>query len=206
MSLEIFNCDQGTPEWFACRMGIPTASEFATVLMQGKKKGEPSATRRKYMLTLIGERLTGQPADSYSNRHMERGKELEPEARRMYAFAADVEPQQIGFIRRDDKVGCSPDSLIGDRGMLEIKTRLPHLQIELLLDGNVPSEHEAQLQGQLWVAEREWVDFVSYWPGLDLFVKRVYRDETKIKSIELGVEMFLSEMLEVMAKLEARAA
>jgi hypothetical protein len=80
------------------------------------------------------------------------------------------------------------------------------LQIELLLDGNVPSEHEAQLQGQLWVAEREWVDFVSYWPGLDLFVKRVYRDETKIKSIELGVEMFLSEMLEVMAKLEARAA
>jgi hypothetical protein len=203
MTLEIFNCEQGTPEWFACRMGIPTASEFSTVLAHGRKKGDPSVTRRKYMLTLIGERLTGQPVESYSNHHMERGKALEAEARRMYAFAADVEPQQIGFVRRDEKVGCSPDSLVNDRGMLEIKTRIPHLQIELLLANEVPPEHEAQLQGQLWVADREWVDFVSYWPGLDLFVKRVYRDEVKIKSIELGVEMFLNEMAEIMAKLEA---
>jgi hypothetical protein len=201
--IEVFTCEQGTPEWHACRAGIPTASEFATVLMQGKKKGEPSVTRRKYMYTLIGERMTGQPSEElYVNRHMQRGKALEPEARRLYCFARDVEPELVGFIRNGEK-GCSPDSLVGQNGMVEIKTRLPHLQIELLLDKRVPAEHECQLQGSLWVAEREWIDFVSYWPGLEPYIERVYRDEVKIKSIELGVEMFNNEMAEVMAKLEA---
>lgn len=201
--IEVFNCEQGTPEWFACRMGIPTASEFGTVLMQGKKKGEPSATRRKYMLTLIGERMTGAPSgELFTNRHMERGKAMEPEARRLYCFARDVQPELVGFIRNGDK-GASPDSLIGNNGMLEIKTKLPHLQLELLLSKDVPKEHEAQLQGQLWVAEREWVDFVSYWPGLEPFIKRVYRDEKAIANIALGVEMFLNEMHELMAQLEA---
>lgn len=201
--IEVFNCEQGSPEWFACRMGIPTASEFATVLMQGRKKGEPSATRRRYMLQLVGERLTGQPSEEiFTNRHMERGKRLEPEARRLYCFARDVEPELVGFIRNGEK-GGSPDSLIGTNGMLEIKTRTPHLQIELLLAKEVPSEHRAQLQGNLWIAEREWIDFVSYWPGLEPFIARVYRDEKEIKSIELGVEMFLNEMHEIMNKLEA---
>jgi hypothetical protein len=201
--IELFTCEQNSAEWHQCRMGIPTASEFATVLMQGKKKGEPSVTRRKYLLTLIGERLTGNPSgELYTNRHMERGHAMEPEARRLYCFAKDVEPQQVGFIRNGEK-GASPDSLVGNDGMLEIKTKLPHLQLELLLSKEVPKEHEAQLQGQLWVAEREWVDFVSYWPGLEPFIKRVYRDEIAIKSIELGVEMFLNEMHELMARLEA---
>lgn len=195
---------QGTPEWHACRLGLPTCSEFATVLMQGRKKGEPSVTRRKYMLTLIGERLTGNPSDelSYTNRHTERGHAMEPEARRLYAFAHEVEPQIVGFIRNGEK-GGSPDALIGDAGMLEIKTKLPHLQLELLLAKEVPAEHVTQLQGLLWVAEREWIDFVSYWPGLEPFIKRVHRDEVAIKSIALGVEMFLNEMNELMNKLEA---
>lgn len=201
--IEVFDCAQNTPEWHQCRMGIPTASEFATVLMQGKKKGEPSVMRRKYMLTLIGERMTGQPSEElYTNRHMQRGHAMEPDARRLYCFAKDVEPKLVGFIRNGEK-GASPDSLIGADGMLEIKTKLPHLQLELLLSKEVPKEHWTQLQGQLWVAEREWVDFVSYWPGLEPFIQRVYRDELAITSIALGVEMFLNDMNELMGQLEA---
>lgn len=203
--IEVFNCEQGTPEWFACRMGIPTASEFATVLMQGQKKGEPSKTRRKYMLTLIGERLTGKPSESYSNANMQRGKEHEPEARRLYQFIRDEETTQVGFIRNGDK-GCSPDLLAGNNGMTEFKSNQPHILLELHLADEVPKEHECQLQGGLWVAEREWIDFMSYWPGLDPFIKRVYRDEKAIKSIELGVEIFNNELHELMAKLEQRAA
>lgn len=201
--IEVFNCEQGTPEWHACRMGIPTASEFATVLMQGRKKGEPSVTRRKYMLTLIGERMTGQVCDGYVNAHMLRGKEHEPEARKLYrAMNYDVGVSQVGFIRNGEK-GCSPDLLVGNDGMTEFKSNQPHILLEMHLQNAVPAEHAPQLQGNLWVAEREWIDFMSYWPGLPPFVRRVYRDETMIKSIALGVEMFLNEMHELMTKLEA---
>lgn len=204
--IEVFNCEQGTPEWYACRAGIPTASEFATVLMQGQKKGEPSKTRRKYMLTLIGERLTGQPSEGYVNGHMLRGKEHEPAARQLYrAMNYDLKTEQVGFIRNGDK-GCSPDLFVGDSGMAEFKSNQPHILLEMHLADEVPKEHECQLQGNLWVAEREWIDFMSYWPGLDPFVKRVYRDEKAIKSIALGVEIFNNELHELMAKLEQRAA
>ena len=201
--IEVFNCEQGTPEWHACRMGIPTASEFATVLMHGRKKGEPSATRRKYMLTLIGERMTGKVVDGYANANMLRGKEHEPEARALYrAMNYDIDTRQVGFVRDGEK-GCSPDLLVGNDGMAEFKSNQPHILLEMHLQNEVPAEHTPQLQGNLWVAQREWIDFMSYWPGLPPFVRRVYRDETQIKSIALGVEMFLNEMHELMTKLEA---
>jgi len=184
-------------------MGIPTASEFSTVLMQGRKKGEPSATRRKYMLTRIGERMTGKVVEGYTNANMLRGKEHEPEARALYrAMNYDVDVSQVGFIRNGEK-GCSPDLLVGNDGMAEFKSNQPHILLDMHLQNAVPTEHAPQLQGNLWVGEREWIDFMSYWPGLPPFVRRVYRDETMIKSIELGVEMFLNEMHELMTKLEA---
>lgn len=198
--LRIIDCEQGTPAWHQARAGIPTASEFDTVLARGKGGGE-SVTRRKYMLTLLGERLTGKVQDGFTNEHMARGHVMEPDARRLYAFSADVEPVQVGFMRRDDVgAGASPDSLVGDDGMLEIKTKLPHLQLDLLDRDEVPSEHVLQLQGQLWIAGRSWVDFVSYWPGLRLFVKRVYRDEMTIARISVGVAEFNDEL----AQREAR--
>lgn len=200
MELQIFNCEQGTPEWYAARAGIPTASEFDTVMAKGKGGGE-SKTRRTYMLKLIGERITGAPMHSYSNDHMERGKEMEAQARDLYAMVAEVEPVQIGFMRRGD-AGASPDSLVGDPGLLEIKTKLAHLQLDVLLTNELPSEHKAQCQGQLWIAAREWVDFVSYWPGLPLFVKRVYRDEPYIARLKVEVDAFNSEMLEVIEQVK----
>lgn len=200
MELLIFNCEQGTPEWFAARAGIPTASEFDTVMAKGKGGGE-SKTRRTYMLKLIGERLTGQPMYSYSNDHMERGKVMEAEARQLYSMVSDLEPVQVGFLRRGD-AGASPDSLVGNDGMLEIKTKLPHLQLDCILYDELPAEHRAQCQGQLWIAEREWVDFVSYWPGLPLFAKRVFRDEPYIARLAEAVRVFNAEMEETIAKVQ----
>ncbi len=200
MNLEIFNCAQGTEEWHACRLGIATASEFATIMAKGRGGGE-SVTRRKYMLSLIGERLTGKPMYRFANDHTDRGHEMEAEARALYAMVADVEPQQVGFLRRHDlDCGASPDSLIGDTGLLEIKTKLAHLQLEVLLADAVPSEHVAQLQGQLLVSGREWVDFISYWPGLPLFRKRVHRDESQIERIAAAIAEFNAELVSTMRK------
>lgn len=186
--MEIINCEQGSPEWFSARAGLVTASEFQTLLMSGKGGGE-SKTRLTYMRKLAGEIITGEPAETFTNQHMERGKAMEAEARDLYAFMADCDPLQVGFIKSGRK-GASPDSLIGDDGGLEIKTRLPHLMIELLEKGEVPSEHIAQIQGGMWVAGREWWDFVAYWPKLPLFVKRIYRDDSYIKKLSDALDAF----------------
>lgn len=192
--LIVFNCEQGTPEWHEARRGVPTASCFAKVLAKGK-----GLTRKTYLYTLAGEILTGECAESYSNAHMERGHVMEDDARQLYAFDRDVVTTHVGFMRRD-RVGCSPDSLIGDAGMLEIKTKLPHLQIEVLERDDLPPEHKAQVQGQLWVSGREWCDFVSYWPRLPLFVTRVGRDEKYIASLAQEVADFIGELDALVAK------
>lgn len=202
--LEIINCEQGSDDWFRARMGIPTASEFSTVMAKGKGKAE-SKTRRTYMLKLIGERMTEQPMESYSNHHMERGKVMEEEARNAYAFMTDREPELVGFIRNGEK-GASPDSLIESDGLLEIKTKLPHLQLDVLIEDRLPPGHTAQVQGQIWVAEREWADFVSYWPGLPLFVKRVHRDEEYIKTLSQEVDRFLSDLHDMMETIRQKYA
>lgn len=201
--MEIFwDIEQNTEAWYDLRRGMVTASEFSTVLAQGRKRGDPSVERRKYMLTLISDRMGGAPADNYSNRYMERGKALEGDALTLY-HALHAEPTRVGFVKRNDDVGCSPDAFVGDAGMVQIKTAAPSIQLERVLKPELPAEYVCQVQGELWVCEREWSDFVSYWPGLPLMVVRVHRDEKAIKSIELGVEMFLNEMRELMARLEA---
>ena len=105
MTLQVFHCEQNSEEWVRARLGIPTASEFKSILAKGEGK-----MRRTYLHKLAGERLTGEPADSYSNAHMERGHAMEDEARRLYAFMADVEPQRVGFVRNGN-VGCLHDAL-----------------------------------------------------------------------------------------------
>ena len=159
--LRFIDCEQGTEEWFRARMGMPTASEFGTVVAKGKTAGAISETRRKYLYRLVGEIITDTPAESFTNPHMERGKVMEAEARDMYAFQRDVEPEIKGFAVNGRK-GCSPDSLIGKNGGLEIKTKLPSIMVECMLRDDPPPEHRAQLQGFLWVCEREWVDLACY--------------------------------------------
>jgi len=189
--------DQGTDSWRQLRAGIPTASKFATVMAKGEGK-----TRAKYMRALAGEIITGDPMETYSNSHMERGKTMEDEARETYAFINDVEPRAVAFIRNGQK-GCSPDSLIGNDGGLEIKTAIPEVQIDRLERGTLPSEHKAQVQGSIWIAEREWWDFVSYWPRLPMLKVRVYRDDTYIKAMADEVDRFNDELAEMVERIRS---
>lgn len=195
MPIEIINVEQGTPEWFKARAGIPTASEFSSVLAKGQGK-----TRRAYMLRIAGERITGESGETFTSPAMERGRAMEDDARREYQFLFDADPAQVGFVR-NQLAGCSPDGLVGSVGGIEIKTKRADLQIDVLLSDEVPSEHKAQLQGFLWVCEREWVDFISFWPGLPLFVKRVTRDEDYIKMLSDEVERFNQETDAIVAQI-----
>jgi hypothetical protein len=189
--MQIIDCEQNSTEWLRARAGLATASAFKDVMAKGEGK-----TRRTYMLKLAGEIISGEPAESYSNVHTERGHAMEDDARNFYSLIRDVEPERVGFIVNGRK-GCSPDSLIGDKGMLEVKTKLPHLLIEALLKDEFPPEHKAQCQGALWVAEREWIDIAIYWPNMPLFVKRATRDEKYIANLSVEVDRFNADLDEV---------
>lgn len=186
--IEVFDFAQGSDEWARARLGLPTASRFADILAKGEGK-----MRRKYLYELAAEIITGEPADSYTNAYMERGKEMEDEARAYYAFTKDVSPQRVGFIR-NGRAGASPDSLIGDEGGLEIKTALGHIQVERLIRNDLPPEHKAQVQGSLWIAEREFWDFMSYWPKMPALIVRVCRDENYIAALASAVAAFNDEL------------
>ncbi len=195
--IQVFEMDQGGDEWFQARLGIPTASKFATVMAKGEGK-----TRSEYMRKLAGEIITGEVTESFSSIHTERGKEMEDEARQTYAFINSVEPQLVGFLRNGNK-GASPDSLIGENGGLEIKTALPHIQIDRLDRDRLPPEHKAQVQGNLWISEREWWDFVSYWPRLPMLCVRVYRDEEYIKTMSDEIDRFNDELAALVERIRA---
>ncbi|QPF88150.1 YqaJ viral recombinase family protein [Bradyrhizobium genosp. L] len=195
-------CEQNTADWQRARMGIATSSSFDAVLTPGKTKTEQK-TRRTYLLKLAGEVLTGQPMEMVTTRDMERGHLLEPEARDLYMLQTGEMPERVGFLRRD-RVGCSPDSLIGDNGGLEIKTKAPHLLIDVILKDEFPEEHKAQVQGALWITGRDWWDIAVYWPGIPLFVKRTFRDEAYIKTLAAEVDRFNADLDEVVALMRQR--
>lgn len=198
--MEIVRCEQNSPEWEAARVGIPTASQFSAILASGRGGG-PSKTRATYMRKLAGERITGRPAENFSNVHFDRGHKMEPEARALYEFSSGVEVEQVGFIKNYG-AGASPDSLVGDVGLLEIKTALPHILIEHLDAGRVPPEHVAQMQGQMWVSERSWCDLIIYWPAMPVFQARVERDDQYIdKSLAPGVQRFIDELEDMVARI-----
>ena len=186
----ITDLQQGTPEWLALRLGIVTCSELDCLLVNGKGEAGFGAGAFTYMNTLIGERITGEAADPFTgNRHTERGHELEGAARILYEDREDVKTTQVGIILNHG-IGYSPDSLVAEEGLTEIKTKLPKLQVEVILGNEIPKEHIPQCQGGLWVSEREWIDFVCYWPGMPMFVKRAYRDEAMIRKLKERVKTF----------------
>ena len=203
MSIQIFDdVAQGTDEWRRLRCGIPTASRFADVIAKKGPRGGIPKGRQTYMRKLAGEILTGEPMDNYHNSHMDRGHEREAEARDFYEFIRDAEPTQVGFIRNGD-YGCSPDALVTDDGLLEIKDALAHIQIERLESGELPSEHKAQCQGQLLISERAWVDFMSHCRGLPPLIVRVERDEEYLEKMQESVDTFLGELNQLVDKIRA---
>lgn len=205
--LEIIDCDQGSPEWLLHRAGIPTASEFDTLFMSGKGGGE-SKTRKALVYTKAYERYSGKASPSYTNADMERGHEMEPDARNLYSFRYDADPIIIGFVRNGRK-GASPDAFLDSNGILEIKSHKPSILIPMIQADVFPTQHMAQCQGLLWVCEREWVDLACYFPGLPLFVKRITRDEPYINNLSGEVDRFNDEvdaMVETLKTYEKAAA
>jgi hypothetical protein len=203
MKPEIIPCEQGSPEWYAARLGLVTASEYKTIIGV-KKDAREKITRQTYMRKLAGEIITGEPMESYTNSYLERGTALEDEAREFYSFTRSAELQRVGFIK-NGKTGCSPDSLIGKDGGLEIKVALPHVQIERLEKGELPPEHVAQVQGNIFVTGRKWWEFVSYCPKMPLFVVRAKRDDEYIKMIAEAVDAFNAELTALVDKVKGYA-
>lgn len=191
--IEIIDVPQGSREWFEARAGVATASEFSTVMAKGKDGGR-SVTRDKYLRQLAGEILTGEPApEGYTNAFMDRGKELEDEARDYFALKRGVEPQRVGFIK-NGRMGCSPDSLIGAASGLEIKVAIPAVQIERLQRGTLPSEHVAQVQGCMLVTDRASWSFTSYCPKLPPLILDVPRDEAYLAQLDKAIAAFNDEL------------
>jgi len=195
--------EQGSADWLALRLGIVTCSELDCLLVNGKGPEGFGAGAMSYMDQLIGERITGEAAElPFSTRATERGKEFELLARDLYQIREEAEVEEVAIILNHG-IGYSPDGLIGDMGLTEIKSKLPKFQVSVILAGEVPKEHVAQCQGGLYVSGREWIDFVSYWKGMPLFVKRMHRDETYIAKLAERVATFNELLEDRMAKVLA---
>jgi putative phage-type endonuclease len=198
--------EQGSPEWFAQRLGKVTASRVADVI--AKTKTGYSTSRDNYMAQLVCERMTNIVAESYSNAAMQWGTETEPLARAAYEAHADVLVDEVAMITHPiiEAAGASPDGLVGDVGQLEIKCPNTATHIDTLLTQTVPGKYNTQMQWQMACTGRQWCDFVSFdsrMPeGLQIFVKRVFRDDDYIKTLELEVQKFLNELNEKVERLE----
>jgi putative phage-type endonuclease len=197
--------DQGSEEWFTIRIGKVTASRVADVI--AKTKTGYSATRDNYMAQLVCERLTGQKGDSFSNAAMQHGTETEPLARLSYEVTQNVLVDEVGFVPHPsiEMAGASPDGLVGDDGLLEIKCPNTATHIETLLSQIVPGKYNTQMQFQMACTGRQWCDFVSFDnrlpEELQLFVKRVPRDTVFIRLIEAEIIQFLAELDDKINKL-----
>lgn len=199
------NVLQGSEEWIKARLGHVSASNLDAVMAKGRS-GE-SETRKKYKIRLVAERLTNEPQESFKSSAMEWGIETEPMARMAYEVSRETFVDQTGFWKHPTIpwVGCSPDGLCGDMGLAEIKCPLSTTHLNYILADQVPPEYYLQVQGQLWVMNREWCDFISFDPRMPqnkkLFVKRCYRSNDTISDIEKAVKQFLNEVDDLIIKL-----
>ena len=200
--------EQRSPEWYAHRLGRVTASRVADLMAQTKTG--PSAARKNYLAELVVERLTGQSPAAFSNAAMQWGADQEPAAREAYEFMHAAQVQEVGFIDHPqiDMAGCSPDGLVGEEGMVEIKCPNTATHIDTLLRGAIEGKYLKQMQFQMACAGRGWCDFVSYDPRLpvemQLWVKRVHRDQEAQAEIDEAVSAFMAEVDETVAALRAR--
>ena len=181
------------------RLGIPTSSNFHKIITP---QGRPSKQWREYACVLIAERLLQRKIEFYNSPAMERGLIVESEAADWYEFDQDVTVQRVGFITDDNRtIGCSPDRLVGNEGLLEIKAPLPQTQVEYWISGEVNERFRPQLQGQLYISQRSWVDIVCWHDVLPKVVMRVEPDEEFIKALERELQIFNFFIERVMEKI-----
>ena len=197
--MKILTCfEQGSNAWFAARLGMVTASNFHKVL--NKKTG-----RGAYMRKLCAERFTGCREESYKNDVMEYGNETEAEARAYYETVNDCKVEQVSFVVRDEWIGGSPDGLIGTDGLVECKCPLSSTHIENILSNKMPTTYIPQVQGLLWITERQYCDFISFDPKVvsrPIFIKRVERDKDYIINLSAQVSIFVKELQEMISKID----
>ena len=207
--VEIIEAWQGSPEWHAARLGIPTASNAAKITAGGEGK-----VRSEYMRKLAGEEVSRLPREDYRGKAMDRGNDMEPELRALYHLVTGREPMPVsadkslrfdsggagyGFVRRPmgfGFAGASPDAKVVDGG-LEIKSVAPHLLIEYMQRDAIPSEHIPQCQFTMMITGWPWIDLLLGYRGMPPFIKRVRRDSSHIARIEVGVGAFNRELADM---------
>lgn len=201
--MKILTHKQGSPEWIHARLGLPTASNFDRLIT---KTGKPSASADKYLAKLCAEWFLGCPLDDFQSGYMERGTGMEAEAVASYEFENNVDTTECGLCLRDDgKVGASPDRLVGEDGILEIKCPSAETHMGYILNGP-PDEYRPQVQGQLWITGRMWCDLNCYHPTLPPVRVRIERDEEFIADLSKIVEAFVVKLEAAKARLSERKA
>ncbi len=208
--MNIIECVQGSTEWKAARMGKVTASKLADVI-DFTKAGKEGASRRNYRAQIVAELLTGQPQDDvFVTRAMQWGTDTEPLARVAYEIEKSVTVDHVGMVIHPaiDRSGASPDGLVTEDGLVEIKCPNTSTHLETILSDEIPEKYKLQMGWQLACTGRLWCDFVSYDPRLpehlELYIKRFHRAEANIPALESAVRIFLGEVDEVLAILEGR--
>ena len=191
--------EQGSDEWFAARLGHVTASKFKIAQSAPSTKG-----RKRLMYGLVEEIRKGTYRESFKSGAMQDGSDLEDYARDYYADLFDHEVKQVGFVEYSKYIGVSPDGLIGEDGLVEIKCPITPTHIGYIDEDVLPSDYKEQVYGQLWVTGREWCDIVSYdptWQDQMLWRLRVERDEKEIAKVETKVNKFVDDMISLIDKM-----
>ena len=190
---------QGSAEWYSIRAGKPTASCFEKIL---SPTGKTSTQANAYAELLLAELMTGGQVSTWAgNQHTERGRELESDAVVLYEIQTNTVTEQVGFIEEyesgyNQPAGCSPDRLIGNDGLLEIKCPAPHTHLKYLLDNKIPIKYIPQVQGQLYITNCEWCDWMSYHPDMPPLIIRIKRDEEYITKLSEALRKFLHTLNE----------
>ena len=188
----IHDVKQGSPEWLKLRCGLPTASNFDQILTP---KGKASAQAERYLHTLLAERIMGHPVIEVVTTWMDRGSQMEAEAVAYYEGQREVDTVKVGFLTNDSgTIGASPDRFVGDDGLLEIKVPKESTHVSYLLTRAVDSAYYPQVQGQLWISGRRWLDILSYHPEMPPALIRVERDDAYMGILSAAVECFADEL------------
>lgn len=197
--MKINNCEQGSEEWFECRKGRLTGSHAQAIGNQGKGLDT-------YITELMAQYYSSGEKEQFTSKHTERGNELEPIARDIYSLETGNQVEQVGFCEYNDYVGVSPDGLVGDDGLIEIKSIDDTGYFKYLLNGEseIDSKYIWQIQMQLLVTDRKWCDFVAYNPNFkkSMFIHRITPDLEKFEALKKGFEIGQTKILEIKNKIE----
>jgi putative phage-type endonuclease len=191
---------QGSPEWFAARLGSIGGSSIASVVAKGEGK-----MRANLLYRLAGEILSGVKYDGYKNENMERGNEQEADARSVYAMECEVYVRQVGIVKESQHTHYSPDGLVDPDGIIEIKCVIPSVHVETIVTEKIKGEYYKQIQWGVHICQRQWCDFISWSPlirGREIWIKRYDRDEKLIKELVDGADKFIIELLAVVERMK----